>query len=84
VSSICEEDVLRFLDLHTDSAPIEYLKSEFKKLKQPKTPKWFVADLSKKYKQVEYLHQIEEHDLVYKFTIGDDGKTYLVGTYLYE
>jgi hypothetical protein len=53
-------------------------------LKQPKTPKWFVAKLCKKYKQVDYLHQIEEYDLVYKFTVKDKGKACLVGTYLYE
>lgn len=36
------EDVLSFLDLHTDDAPISYLKREFIKYSQPKT-EWNIS-----------------------------------------
>jgi hypothetical protein len=81
-----EDDVLSFLDLHTDSAPIEYLKSEFKKLKQPKTPKWFVAE----------IESACDYDFTSRCTMGRcscktklktttiNGKTYLIGKFIYE
>jgi hypothetical protein len=55
-------------------------------LKQAKTPKWFVAEIER----LEPLKQtiskeFDEDDVVYELKITTiNGKTYLVGTYLYE
>jgi hypothetical protein len=48
-------------------------------LKQPKTPKWFVAEYKTEYTEDGLDYQSDE----LKTTVIN-GKTYLVGTYLYE
>jgi hypothetical protein len=51
-------------------------------LKQPKTPKWFVAEKETKYKPKQKIEDPPYEDVLKTTTIN--GKTYLVGTYLYE
>ena len=50
-------------------------------LKQPKTPKWFVAETKSIYNKE--AHEIEEGKMELK-TTTINGKTYLVGSYLFE
>jgi hypothetical protein len=50
-------------------------------LKQPKTPKWFVAEMEEWLDQTHSEHGCYRQKLK---TTTINGKTYLVGTYLYE
>jgi hypothetical protein len=54
-------------------------------LKQPKTPKWFVAEIidMREYDDDLPFGNLDEPFLIYK-TTTINSKTYLVGTYLYE
>jgi hypothetical protein len=81
-----EDDLRKAIDLSRET--LEYDEQHgwystmsedeiIKSLKQPKTPKWFVAE-TRQYSDEE-LYKITEFK-----TTTINGKTYLVGTYLYE
>jgi hypothetical protein len=67
----------------------KYTKSDdeiIQSLKQPKTPKWFVAEFHgpKMVYSEQYETMIHNPDCYMLKTISINNKTYLVGTYLYE
>jgi hypothetical protein len=73
----------------------EYMKRIIQSLKQPQTPKWFVAEIEEVYFHGSGYYKAEEltekekekHIFMREFrlkTTTINGKTYLVGTYLYE
>jgi len=60
----------------------EFVDELIQSLKQPKTPKWFVAETITMNKGYENSYPYQECDIFKTTTINN--KTYLVGTYLYE
>jgi len=59
----------------------QYEDEFIQSLKQPKTPKWFVAEIEERLDQTYSEHGCYRQKLK---TTTINGKTYLIGTYLYE
>jgi hypothetical protein len=72
---------LESMDEEPEELSEEDWNSFVRNLNQPKTPKWFVAEIKSIYNKEAY--EIEESKMELK-TTSKNGKKYLVGTYLYE